>query len=336
MEVLFKEINGQAHSLWTAILRSYTNLYVYVLNSPLSRLDLFGLSSDHLLPPDLRLEIPLHAILPARVVPVSSVLPCKGFLSDVPVDWVVSCGHWHKLQFTPQEWKTDTVNIVDHFHELVPREGSTIGLITTQNGICTTKNDLVKNVQSIVNMVPEGTLTFGMYNPTHGLIMDCKRTFKERGGKDTSAVVSTRQYMVAISETLHKINPDLLWLHIAHSEGGVVGRNAIKGMTEDQKDLLKKQLYVLGLGPAKPIPFEHGLEVANIYSKQDLITGWFALKYRDDPRYDIKFAPCRSKFSERTAYFADHAFLGGTYQGVQGDYIERLRQIRGFYDGSTR
>jgi hypothetical protein len=141
--------------------------------------------------------------------------------------------------------------------------------------------------------------------------------------------------MVAISETLHKINPDLLWLHIAHSEGGVIGRNAIKGMTEDQKQLLKNQIYVLGFGPAKPMPLEYGREVANIYSKQDFITKWFALKYKNDPKYDVKFVPCRSTFSERTAYFADHAFLGRTYQGEQSGHIKRLREKRGFYDGST-
>jgi hypothetical protein len=270
------------------------------------------------------------------VIPVSSILPCKGFVSDVPVDWVVSCGHWHKLQFTPHEWITNKVNIVDHFHELVPTEGSTIGLITTQNGIRTTQSDLVQNVRSVANMVPEGTLTIGMYNPTRGLINDCKRTIKERGGKDTPTVVNTRQFMVAISETLHKINPDLLWLHIAHSEGGVIGRNAIKGMTEDQKDLLKNQLYVLGLGPAKPVPLEYGRGVTNVYSKQDFITGWFALKYKNDPKYDVKFVRCRSKFSERTGYFADHAFLGGTYQRAQQDEIDDLRIQHGFYNGKTR
>ncbi len=313
------------------------NLYVYVLNSPLNRLDLFGLDSRPLFPQNnLRLEVPLHAILPAKDIPMRSILPCKAFLSDVPIDWVVSCGHWHKLQFTPQELKADTVNIAEHFRELFPTEGTTVGLITTQNGICTTKNDLIQNVQSIGNMVSEGTLIFGMYNATQGLIQDCKRTFQERGGKDTPTVVNTRQYMVAISETLHKINPDLLWLHIGHSEGGVVGRNAIKGMTEDQRSLLKNQLYVLGLGPAKPIPLEYGREVANIYSKQDFVTGWFALKYKNDPKYDVRFVSCRSTLSERTAYFADHAFLGGTYQGAQSKFIKNLREKRGLYDGSAR
>jgi RHS repeat-associated protein len=312
------------------------NLYAYVLNSPLNRLDLFGLASDYLLPPDLRLEVPLHAILPPKITGMRNILPCKGLLSDVPVDWVVSCGHWHKLQFTPQEWKTGMVNIVDHFHELIPKEGSTIGLITTQNGICTNQRELAQNLHSIGNMIPEGTLTFGMYNATRGLIQDCKRTLQEQGGKDTPAVVSTRQYMVAISETLHKINPDLLWLHIAHSESGVIGKNAIKGMTEEQKGLLRNQLYFLGVAPAKPVPLEYGRGVTNIYSKQDFITGWFALKYKNDPKYDIRFVSCRSTFSERTAYFADHAFLGGTYQGEQSDFISDLRKKWKFYDGSTR
>jgi hypothetical protein len=53
------------------------------------------------------------------------------------------------------------VNIVDHFHELVPPEGSAIGLITLQNGICTSKKDLIQNMRSLANMVPEATLTFG-------------------------------------------------------------------------------------------------------------------------------------------------------------------------------
>ncbi len=175
----------------------------------------------------------------------------------------------------------------------------------------------LRTFQSITSMIPEGTFTIGMYNPTQGLFKDGKRTFRERRGKDTPTVVNTRQFMVAISETLHKINPELLWLHIGHSEGGVIGRNAIKGMTTDQRNRLKNQLYYLGVASAKPIPLDYGRGVKNIYSNQDFITGWFALKYKNDPKYDVKFVPCRSTWSERTGYFADHAFLGGTYQGEQ-------------------
>ena len=189
------------------------------------------------------------------------------------------------------------------------------------------------NIQSVSNMVPEGTLTIGIYNPTEGLLTDCNRTLQERSGKDTPIVVLTRQFLVAISESLYKINPNLLWLHIAHSEGGVVGGNAIKGMTEEQKDHLKHQLYFLGLGPAKPLSLEYGRGVTNIYSRQDFIAGWFALKYANNPRYDVKFVRCRSKFSERTGYLADHAFLGGTYQHAQKGHYDDLKFLHGFYDG---
>ncbi len=314
------------------------NLYVYVLNSPLNRLDLFGLDSEARFPQEmLRIDnVPLHKIISARETPVSSILHIKGSISDVPVDWFVSCGHWHKLQFTPQEMETGMVNIVDHFHELVPQKGSIIGLITMQNGIRTTKNDFQNNVQSVSSMVPEGSLIIGMHNPSEGLMKDCKRTMQELDGKDTPIVVRTRQFMVAISETLHKINPDLIFLHIAHSEAGVIGRNSIQGMTEEQKNLLRHQLYILGLGPAHPFSLEQGRGVTNIYSEQDYLTGGFALKYRNDPKYDVKFVKCSSSWSERTGFIADHAYLGGTYQGEQAEYIRELRKTWRFYDGKTR
>ena len=149
------------------------NLYVYVLNSPLNRLDLFGLNSDFLYPPELRMEVPITALIQAKSISVATVIPCKGKIADVSVDWVVSCGHWHKLNFTQEEFQTGIVNIADHFHELVPHEGRTIGLITIQNGICTIKGGLRENVQSVVNMAPEGTLTIGLYNQTAGHFPRC-------------------------------------------------------------------------------------------------------------------------------------------------------------------
>ena len=41
-------------------------------------------------------------------------------------------------------------------------------------------------------------------------------------------------------------------------------------------------------------------------------------------------------FKKRTVYFADHAFLGGTYQEAQSKFIKSLRKNEGFYSGSTR
>ena len=227
------------------------------------------------------------------------------------------------------------MNIADHFHELIPKEGSVIGLITAQNGICTSIKDLTRNVQSISNMITEGTLIIGMHNPDKGLIRDCKRTFKERNGKDTPIVVRTRQFLVAISESIYKINPDLLSLHLPHSEAGVIGNNAIAGMTKEksspQETALHPQRRSRHADPPRIRPRCH-----QFYSRQDFVTGGFALKYRNNPEYDVKFVKCRSSFAQRTAFIADHAYLGRTYQREQSKYIADLRRIEGFYDGKTR
>jgi hypothetical protein len=90
------------------------------------------------------------------------------------------------------------------------------------------------------------------------------------------------------------------------------------------------------LALADPLPLECGFSVSNIYSNQDWITKWFALKYRNDPKYDVQFVPCCSSWSERTGYIADHAYLGGTYQNAQLEHIGELRKKIGFYNGKMR
>lgn len=315
-----------------------SNLYVFVLNSPLNRLDLFGLNSDLIVPIEkieIRVAIPdINQAIAA--FPLRLNLMGKGYINGVPVDWILFCGHWNKLQFTPQERQTGSVNIVDHFQELMPSEGSCIALVTMGNGITTSLKEFNENAQSVSNMLVEGTLMIGLHNPSEGVVSDIRRTFKEQKGKDTPTVVRTRQFMVAISDILYKINPDLLWLHNAHSEGGVITYNAIKGMTDDQKARLKEQLYILGVAPARPLPLEFGKGVTNIYSNQDWITGRYGKKFLNDPNYDIKFVKCRSKFLERSLYAVDHAFLGTTYQEEQERFISDMRMQRGFYDGYAR
>lgn len=185
----------------------------------------------------------------------------------------------------------------------------------------------------MMKMVPEGTLSIALHNPTEGIFKDIPRVLQEKGGKDTPIVVLTRQFMVATSEDVYKINPELLIHKRVHSEGGLIALNAYKGMTPDQQKRLQRQLCVLSLGSAASLPLECGYEVRNVYSRQDWITLWFALKHRKDPKYDIRFVPCRSSWSERTAFIADHAFLGGTYQHAQFKYIEQLREKWKFYDG---
>ncbi len=309
------------------------NLYIYVLNSPLNRLDLFGLNSERNYPTDIRINVPIETFF--RLPSYNAMIPCKGFINDVAVDWFVSCGHWHKLQFTPEEQQVGTVNIIDHLSEIMPKEGMLVGLITAQNGISTSAKEFSEMSRSITSKIPEGTLFIGLHNPSSWLPFDVSRTFKERKGKETPTVARTRQFMGAIAESLHKINPNLLWTHIPHSEGGVIARRAIEGLTPEQQTILRKQLYLYTIGSAMPIPINYASNVVNVYSKKDHITKRYGKEYRNNPDYDIQMMPCTSTRSNMTMYFADHKFLGQTYQASIEDRISKLRNVHGFYDGQN-
>jgi hypothetical protein len=84
-----------------------------------------------------------------------------------------------------------------------------------------------------------------------------------------------------------------------------------------------------------PIPDKYGKNVINTYSEKDFVTKWFAHP-KDGFSYDVHFVPCLSSRKEKVAYLADHKFMGSTYQKEAKDFIQRLREGRGCYNGQSR
>ncbi len=313
------------------------NLYVYVLNSPLNRLDLFGLYSHSWTNrPDeaTNIDVPIASIRSS--LDVKDLIFCKGFIGETRVDWVVSCGHWHKLQFSTEEIKKGVVNIVDHFSEILPKEGAIVGLITWQNGMNTTFKEFSEMSKSIVGIVPEGPLCIGLHNPTEGIFNDYKRVVKEQKGQDTPTVQRTRQMFTTMIDLLPNINPNLIWVHIQHSEGGLIGKLGIEGMTDDRRKHLATQLCVIGLGSAEPMPSKYALKATDFYSEKDRVTKRFAEPFLNDPNYDIRILPCATPSSDRGFLTGDHAFSGETYQGALVEGIREHRIQYGIYDAKSR
>ncbi len=264
--------------------------------------------------------------------PFSNVLiPSKGYLNEVEVDIVVACSYLHRLQFSAEEHLAGKFDLINHLHELIPFEGNQICLITAKNGILNDQIDHLEFCQSIVNKHPEGTLFLSLHNPSEGIKGDLKRLRQEAKQIETPAVALERQLMVALAEQLHQINPEAHWSNNVHSEGGLIARRAIEGMTPEQQELIKKHLHITALGPAKPIPKSIAFQVVNIYSEKDYITKWGGQKERDDPEYDIQMVNCISPRSERFFWFADHAFKGSTYQDALKGASDKLRTGYGFY-----
>lgn len=215
---------------------------------------------------------------------------------------------------------------------LMMRDASSIGLITDINGIQVKPIDVYDNLQFLNSAIPEGTLTFAMYSMSHGMTQDVAQTFRERKSQDTAEVVMGRQFLMAMLNVIYNINPDMLWLHIAHSRGGATTYSILNGMPDDQQALARAKMLCLGLGPAKPLPIRFGKDAQNVYSEEDYIRKWFAIIPFLSPNYNIRFVQPQSGWGNLTAWFADHARLGGTYKGVQDDYFSKARNKNGFYE----
>ena len=313
-----------------------SNLYLYVLNNPLNRLDLFGLISEAVFP-NIRIEASIQTIqllASAR----GKIFLVPGSIEGVPVDFVVANGAFHQLNFSPEELQTGKVNIIDHLHELLPKESSVIGIVTAQNGIGYELKDYIPDMcNSIVDLLHSDTLFLAPHHPSQGFNKDTFRLAIHKWGAETEtkSVSLTRQFLVGISERIYKINPQLLWLHIAHSEGGLLGNRAIQGMTPDQQSLLKKQLYIYAFGPVEPIPRNYGLDVKNFYSTKDYLT--HKEGYEANPKdYNVHFLPSISKWHEKNLFYVDHMFKGATYQkGLQINMYD-LSISPGFYHAQVR
>ncbi|MCI0381719.1 MAG: hypothetical protein L0207_01515 [Chlamydiae bacterium] len=321
------------------------NLYLYVLNSPLNRLDLFGLFADPFSNPSdyspsrpplpTLIELSRQQIL-ENSFNIAKLIPCKGIIGGANVDFLVSCGHWYKLEYTPEEINANKINLIDHLHELVPKQGFMIGLITSQNGMNTSLEELHKFNESIMINIPEGTLFVSLHNPTHGLWKDLERGGNELLGKETPIVALTRQFLVVLAEKISKINPKMLINHIAHSESGLVLARSIEGMTSEQKALLKEHLYAFTFGSVLPVSKEFTYDARNVYSAKDWMTKRYARPYLNNPNYDIRIVPCTSNWSQFSMLTADHSFSGYTCQKALRDDISDLRKKFGFYDGREK
>ena len=142
-----------------------SNLYAYVLNNPLNRLDVLGLTCSTIIAPPPWLYpwdvLPTPSAAQLSLIEIQqSVRQNRKILNiyadGVQTDWAVICGHLHKMQFSAQELKTGKVKLFDHFAELVPQTGNSIGLVLFQNGINTSPKEFQGMLRSIADKIPEG------------------------------------------------------------------------------------------------------------------------------------------------------------------------------------
>jgi hypothetical protein len=242
------------------------------------------------------------------------------------------------MRFTPQEISTNRANLLDHLHELVPTQKEIIGLITLENGINTSLDEFISHCMVTMDDIPERTTCIGFHNKSEGLYNDVRRTSVDEllHRIMTPNAIKTGEFLGLIADSLNKMQSESFWLHIPHSEAGVLFNLGYTMLTPTQKTLLQNQLIALPIAPAEPISWRHCFEATNIYSDKDNTTGGFGKSYINNPDYHIQFIQCQSPKSECIPFLGDHYYNGTTYRKARFDRIDKLRGLYGFYDSRKR
>jgi len=241
--------------------------------------------------PEIRFEIPAREIKQAQsktafYTPSTAVLIEGKALAKQPygcplfeVDCVIASKNWHKLG----EIKSEKINLMDHLDKLLPQERcritreEKIGVVTFQNGMANNLGDFIKSSELIFDQFAEAPLCIGLYNATYFQScpspVDMIRFLSEKH-LNPSSVFSLCQMMKTLAASLSKMNPNLLWVHFAHSEGGLIANAALEACEEmffeDTRKYLQNNLITSTYGAVKPIADEYTKFALNTYSKNDI------------------------------------------------------------------
>lgn len=209
----------------------------------------------------------------------------------------VACGHWHLLQLNKEEQadlrnneKTASINLLDHFQELIPgHSNGKVGLVTYQNGINNKYDDHFAEMgEWIKSHLQEGVLCIGLYNQSKSIIPDLLRMQCEFFGIRTEIVRCMRKMFASLANRLSQIRPRPHWLHIAHSEGGKIVHDTLTGLPFEAMQYCLRHLIVDTYGSIQPIPLRAAKQISNTYSNRDIAYKQYGVHYENIEGYEIE------------------------------------------------
>lgn len=231
--------------------------------------------------------------------------------NKIEVDCLVASNKLYQLK----DSKNNKINLLDHLNLLLPSPNfSKIGLFTFQNGIQNAFSDFEKMGNEILSHLRKQghPLCMGFYNATNGVFYgsyyDLLR-LNDQWSLNPHSVVLLRQLIFTLAGILPR---NILWAHIAHSEGGLIANQVLTTeeykLGREQFDFIKRRLITLTYGAVAPVP-NIVLEAINTYSYDDIAMN-FARKYLDKD-------PTSALFDKELKKLA------------QGGYHEHLKGLKG-------
>ena len=204
--------------------------------------------------------------------------------------------------------------------------------MTYQNGINNNFKEhfdqMGKEIKSHLN--PEQPLFIGFYNQSKKLPRDTCRMQYEFFGIRTEVVRSMRKMFLTMVDRLKRYYSHPNWLHIAHSEGGLILRDTLEGLSFETSRYTKNHLIAHTYGSVMPIA-KHAAEIAvNFYASHDIAYKVYGVNYEKNDNYKIEVID--SKETPILPIPGDHAFLGATYPGILKENMDALRGKGRFFN----
>ena len=244
----------------------------------------------------------------------------------------------------------EEINIVDYLDKLLPKHQRGIGLFTFQNGIQNShpknpkpdapQGDFRKMGDSIINKFQsnEKPLCIGLYNATNGIIWGIKDDLLRLNDEWTlncNSVLSFRQMVCTFADLLPFINPQIRWVHIAHSEGSLIAHEALTGrqgfrLGFRRANIIKNHLITATYGGVAPIP-NIVLEAVNNYSTHDIVTGWYAHTYLNK-----KLRPHEVLDKEAIRDYADKIYRDHVFEREGSPTSLTFEQVHASLQSSTQ
>lgn len=281
---------------------------------------------------------------------------CEGVVDGIQVLMFVGCKDWKKLKVTEEEKRLGVIDVMQHIHEMAQEDNaeSHVGIFSLINGITTKEIDFYNRNRLLAGEHPGNPFVISLYNQTLMFTTDASRVGFERKGYKTQIVSAEVKFLQVMASKLQDLNASgkqrISWEYVAHSEGGLILRNALYNLRlqsrkklheldqlmknnlnqfEDLKKIsselqelnanwltLRQFLHIFAVAPAEPIPQELAACVVNIYSKADYVTGAGLLaseEIKNENENFIRKLQSQASRRDRNAGIADHRMVSPTY-----------------------
>ena len=317
------------------------NVYLYVLNDPVNRLDLFGLESTY------NMKLPLNMAVYQNA---NSANQYYGWFGELPEPFItfgqaefnndstfirLQFAANAKFSFSQKEMNQGYFNFFEHIHEVIAGCEDRCAYISSMNGINHSLKNFSDMGEGICAKLPSTTLVMNLYNKTINVVADAGRAGLEYCGYITKSIRILKCFNATMAEIMEKHTPNAHGLHIAHSEAGLIYARAYEKSTKEEQKKMRKFIGVLGVGSARPIKDEYTKFSLNMYSRRDFVTGFAGLLlYRG---CNIEWYDSISTSDQKMFGIIDHAFLGNTYSRGLDDFIDQCkREYGGFHENYQR